>query len=262
MMTNFQDKPNIFQALNNAAINFSETFQTINKIWVNAAKAFLQYDAQIRQAIQAIPLAIDEALKNGAEKMKTDLITLGQYGWYISMNMPASVPVKIAEKLLAGEVDDVNRLMCDYFEKNWEELKEDIVEMCPSRSILLDRAFAAHQRGEYELSIPVFLAQSDGICKELAGYELFRKKGGVPATSEFVDQFTADSIMMALLEPFRSPMPISASEKERQGMQVPFNRHQILHGEVVDYGTRVNSCRAISLLAYVYSVLKMAKESK
>ena len=250
-MTESQDRLNMFLALNDSRTLF---IQAINKFREDAAKAYEQYI----QTIQAIPVEMEK----GKERLRTALITLGQHGWYISMNMPSSAPTKIAEKLLTDGVDDVNRLMCDYYEKNWEELKKDILEMCPSRSFLIDRAFAAHQRGEYELSIPVFLAQSDGICKELAGYELFKKKGGIPATSEFVDQLTSDSIMMAFLEPFRSPMPVSASEKERQGMQVPFNRHQILHGEVVDYGTRVNSCRAISLLAYVCSVLKMAKESK
>ena len=33
------------------------------------------------------------------------------------------------------------------------------------------------------------------------------------------------------------------------------NRHQVLHGEVVDYGTEENSLKAISLLNYCATVL-------
>ena len=33
------------------------------------------------------------------------------------------------------------------------------------------------------------------------------------------------------------------------------NRHEVLHGESVDYGTEINSLKAISLLYYIASVL-------
>lgn len=38
------------------------------------------------------------------------------------------------------------------------------------------------------------------------------------------------------------------------------NRHQVLHRESVDYGTEINSLKAISLLNYVFQVLRKDEE--
>lgn len=51
-------------------------------------------------------------------------------------------------------------------------------------------------------------------------------------------------------------MPISASQRERESVSNLLNRHAVLHGEAVDYDTRINSNRALSLLVYVAWVLQ------
>jgi len=50
-------------------------------------------------------------------------------------------------------------------------------------------------------------------------------------------------------------LPISASEHERGDAFVGLNRHQVLHGESTQYGTEMNSLKAISLLNYVAHIL-------
>jgi len=63
-------------------------------------------------------------------------------------------------------------------------------------------------------------------------------------------------LLKSLLTPLVEPMPISASADERAGLADALNRHAVLHGESVDYSSRLNSCRAISLLVYVSWVLR------
>jgi hypothetical protein len=36
-----------------------------------------------------------------------------------------------------------------------------------------------------------------------------------------------------------------------QQNRISFTRHSVLHGEVNDYGTKINSLKAISLLTYI-----------
>ncbi len=36
-----------------------------------------------------------------------------------------------------------------------------------------------------------------------------------------------------------------------QENRLPFTRHSVLHGETSDYGTKINSLKAISLLTYI-----------
>jgi hypothetical protein len=117
-------------------------------------------------------------------------------------------------------------------------------------------AFNAHRREEYVLSIPIFLAQTDGICKEMAGYYLFIKSLHRPSTAKYVDQMIGDTFEAALLSPLTVTLPISASEKERQVGNEALKRHTVLHGESLDYGTKVNSLKAVSLINYVANSFK------
>ncbi len=71
----------------------------------------------------------------------------------------------------------------------------------------------------------------------------------------------AGTLEAAFLSPFAETLPISASEDERDDRFSGLNRHMILHGESLDYGTRINSLKAISYINYVTQVLKMDDEN-
>ncbi len=59
-------------------------------------------------------------------------------------------------------------------------LQAELCESSPTRAHLLKAAFSAHRRGEFALSVPVFLAQADGICSELIGVSLYTRRDGKP----------------------------------------------------------------------------------
>ena len=102
----------------------------------------------------------------------------------------------------------------------------------------------AHREKRYALSIPVLLAQADGICQELQGEQLYKRnrKGEIALkakiASKNVDEFTA--LML----------PLVAGPRERLRFGNQLNRHSILHGESTTYDTFENSCRAISFVSY------------
>ena len=103
-------------------------------------------------------IIIKEAIDNIPEIAKKTLTILGEHGWYISMEMPISVPHELSVKILSGEKNEVNELMCDFYEYHLNDIQQYINEAYPHRSKLLDSAFNAHRKGEYELSIPIFLS--------------------------------------------------------------------------------------------------------
>lgn len=86
---------------------------------------------------------------------------------------------------------------------------------------------------------------------------LFTKKD---KTATYVETITSNAFRSALLFPLSHSLPISASEHERGEIFNELNRHQLLHGEVVDYGTEINSLKSISLLNYVTQVLRLDDE--
>lgn len=144
-----------------------------------------------------------------------------------------------------------------YFESRVGEIEESISKRFPSREKLIRAAFKAHRRQEYELSIPVFLAQTDGICKEVVKQYLFTKQNKKPRTAIYVEQIAADTYRAALSSPLAKTLPIGASEHERAEEFNELNRHMVLHGESLDYGNKVNSLKAISLVNYVAHVLTL-----
>jgi hypothetical protein len=124
----------------------------------------------------------------------------------------------------------------------------------PLRADIICDAFNAHKRGEYSLSVPVFLIQAEGICMDITKYPLYKKRNKIPFIAEYVQKIPEPASIF--LYPFTQLLPTTVSEKDRGLNFKGLNRHQVLHGESVDYGTEKNSYKAISLLTYIANILK------
>ena len=85
------------------------------------------------------------------------------------------------------------------------------------------------------------------------------KRNRKPRTAIYVEQIAADTYRATLLSPLAQTLPIGASEHERPEDFNELNRHMVLHGESLDYGTKINSLKAISLINYVAHVLTLEK---
>jgi hypothetical protein len=195
-----------------------------------------------------------EVIRRLPERMRHALITLGQHGWYLDLDMPLPDIWELEKILLEGKHEKAEQALVFYFTNRLASIEETLCERFPHRRNILASAFKAHSTGEYNLSVPVFLAQADGICQEMIGTKLYSKRE-IPARAKTIEALGSSSYRAAFLYPLAMSMPISASEHERDETFAALNRHQVLHGESVDYGTEANSLRAISLLNYVAQVL-------
>jgi hypothetical protein len=205
---------------------------------------------QLQRSFRELPPRTQEAL-----------LLLGAHGWYLDLEMPLPGLWELKKALSEGNVEEAQEALVEYFEGRLEEIEKSITERFPHRAHLIRAAFNAHRRQEYELSIPVLLAQTDGICKEVVNQYLFIKQNKKPSTAIYVDQIAADTYRAALLSPLAQTLPISASERERPAGFDALNRHTVLHGESLDYGSKTNSLKAISLVNYVAHVLEVEKEN-
>lgn len=66
----------------------------------------------------------------------------------------------------------------------------------------------------------------------------------------------------ALLTPFAETSAINMSERRRSAGCSQLNRHAVMHGKSVDYGTPLNGAKSIALLWFVVSVLELATTPK
>ncbi|MBI5476569.1 MAG: hypothetical protein HY964_07505 [Ignavibacteriales bacterium] len=204
--------------------------------------------------------SLDSTSDQEGKLTKGSLIILAQNGWYISLSMKPSSTFEHVARIVTGNIEEVDRLMCRWYKKRLLKIRDEIINISPSRSVIIRKAFIAHKKRYYELSIPVLFAQADGICQELTGYQLFKfdKSSRKPLTAKFIEKLKPDSFGITLLEPLRVSLPIANNTKFLL-QPLPLNRHAVLHGIDVSYANETNSYKAISLLAYVSSVLSLIR---
>ncbi|MDV5036579.1 hypothetical protein [Vibrio diabolicus] len=241
--------------------SLQKTFEAI-KILNYQSPDLSPYTKQIQQyqkSLSGIITPAFEELQRSFDvlppKIQEALLLMAQHGWYLDFNMSLPSLWEIKTAILSGEIDDVEKAFVNYFESQLNEIENSFNSQFPNRAHIVTSALKAHRRGEYFLSIPVLLAQTDGICKEVVDQYLFMKKDKKPQTAIYVEQIAADTYKAALLSPLASSTPIGASQYEREDGFNLLNRHMVLHGESLDYGSKVNSLKAISLINYVSQAL-------
>jgi hypothetical protein len=233
----------MLDAVNPPSYNLPDLFPAIDQIrrfqqsFINViGPAF----AELQRSFEELPPKIRQAL-----------MLLASHGWYLDADMPLEELWDLREALLAGEISVAEDVLVEYFDNQIKIIESEIVKQFPHRAHIISSAFRAHADEEYCLSIPVFLSQTDGICKERVGQYLFVKQNKKPQTAIYVERLAADTYEAALLSPLATTTPISASEGERNANVDFLNRHTVLHGESLSYGTKINSLKAVSLINYV-----------
>lgn len=227
----------------------------------NIEASLLPIGEQIKALQDSIAPAFEafaRAIEQLPEKTRYALMILAENGWYLDPNMSIPMLTEAAKLFTSGKKEEAHDLFCDYFEGRITAIDDAFNQYLPARGRLLSFAFKAHENEQYALSVPLFLAQADGICADITGVQLYSKdrRSGVPLLASVLLTSDVSPLTISILTPIIEPMPIIAGKNERAKLDNFLNRHTVLHGESTDYDNRLNSCRAISLLVYVEWVLR------
>lgn len=221
------------------------------------------------ESLRSFAMQLSESLKEWITQfqeshrlLKHPISILSQHGWYLSPFMTREESIEIANLLSTDHQVEADKKMMLFFKEHERKIEKSICTQFPDREKLIRLAFKAHRRREYELSIPVMIAQADGMCKQLIGTQLFAKNDGVPSTSRFAEQFASDAFLSSILEPLRQTNIVSANTRDLPSLVGVLNRHGILHGTILDYASQMNSYKAISLLQYVVYFVRDAAKGK
>jgi hypothetical protein len=245
---------------------FTTSHLILDNITAEIANAFSQVDwdqllTQIAPKITLPPIDLSGLFPELPETVNL----LAKGGWYPIGNMTIGTMKVCAEYIANGNYQDADAKMIEVFEEEYQNIKTQILAEVPERSDVLLNAFRAHERDEFMLSVPVFLIQTDGICFDAAKVQLYSKQNKKPKIASVLSNVPSGAITAAMLSPLASNIPLTADPTERNQADYPrgaLNRHQVLHGEVTDYGTKSNSFKTISLLSYVCEVRESLKKSK
>jgi len=226
------------------------------KEFAMSTKPLIDFQKQLQAIISPVFEQFKKSFSELPPQTQEALLTLGNHGWFLDPEMGVRWLMILKKALSNGDIDDAENALIEFFCNRLDIIESLIVAKFPRREKIIKAAFVAHRREEYELSIPVLLAQTDGICKEVIGQHFFiRGKNKKPQTAIYVEQITNGTMQAILLQPLAQVLPINKSEKERDENFSELNRHMVLHGESLDYGTKVKALKAISLINYVTHML-------
>jgi len=249
----------------------TEAFRKALLPQIEAAKALQQFSIprfevptiDFKSILGDLSPAIESLQRHFRElppRTKRALLTLAKHGWYLDPDWVPSDIWELEQALEAGDAEQAEKLLVEYYEKRLNEIETSALEAFPERARILSIAFEVHRAGHYAASIPLFLAQVDGICKDVTDGYLFQKHSGKPQTAKYVERIAADRYPAALLSPLSIVLPLGESEAKRAHDFSGLSRHMVLHGENHDYDTSVNGYKVVSLIRYLSYVLTLDDE--
>ncbi|MEJ5994970.1 hypothetical protein WG904_11130 [Pedobacter sp. Du54] len=188
-------------------------------------------------------------------------LLLQHYGWHVRLDIAFGDLVPFMHK---GD-HEVDRYMINGLNSSIKEISELAVLRFPERAKMINLAFTAHNRNEYELSVPAFLILSEGIFREMSNADIFGKSARAKARkNEFIEKLKKDNEIISLLpytiEAVIDGDIIGLNFSKQDYLKFPnvLHRNLIIHGESKDYGTRTNSFKAISQFEFVIRFVYMA----
>ena len=225
-----------------------------------ATRAAVERDRQLQEltrAANADRRYVADLLTNLSKFVERESVQkLMQHGWFPDLDLTAPQIEQLAEAF-DDHPEQANEFLCQRFRDRLEDTEAKVKTAFPKRAEILRQAFHAHRQGHYYLSVTAFLPQVDGFFYDRWSKSLFMGRHWEDIESETgqMQNELAREMVRVLLD---NDWPLIMNWKQRQ--QEPdgwshLNRHQVLHGEVVDYGTEENSLKAISLLNYCATVL-------
>ncbi|MGJ0184542.1 hypothetical protein [Corynebacterium glyciniphilum] len=125
--------------------------------------------------------------------------------------------------------------------RRWSNSHYPFKQVLWDRVALIEKAIEHHLAGAYEASIPIILAQIDGMSRDLTGQSFFSKANAEP----YLDDATLSGMEKNLPVVRR----VFSEDVKKSGSFGLVSRHGVLHGRDLGYATRVNSTKTIVLVA-------------
>lgn len=165
-----------------------------------------------------------------------------KYGWYIPRFIKMKIAFHILELFEEEKTEEANKILIKYFKQNLKEIQADLIRLHPDRTNIINEAFLAHKKRLYFSSTILFLSQADGICDSIIFTESKLKKLKNKKESHHIVNVLLESNS---LTSYYNPIT------KNSNFFSDLNRHGVVHGVSNDYGTELNSLKALSLLSCV-----------
>jgi hypothetical protein len=235
-----------------------EQFRTMLEAIATGMQAFSQRAQEIAAIVGPILVQVAENVHKLPDRTIKLQRKLAERGWYALPEMPVPDLFALENDFAANKGDVVDNKMSQMVESEIDKVEGQLVADFPTRARIFKEAFEAHRDGRYASAIALLLTQADGICSEIFGVVFFSTKRGTddPRTRHAVESLQLEVFEEMILEPLKTRGGVSARDTELSQFPDSLHRHQILHGKDSNYGTKLNSLKAISLVGYLGGLAK------
>lgn len=196
---------------------------------------------------------------------------LGSRGWLISMNLTKSIQIRefydLAEEKQSSRL--IKKLIAAA-PQNIPFVIKQTTQLFPERKAILDEILKSYKSKAYYSVVNLCYSQADGMCSDTWGFSFFSKdkkkdfqlKLHLKLSDANLDDFDFScASQLSMLDnemTAHSGNNIFADETKRIST---FNRHHVMHGQSLEYGTKVNAIRAIYLLDFVTYYVDLHRQS-
>ena len=222
--------------------------------------------SQVKALAQAIPpdtvgfiQSLLSAFTASPEELLARWKAIAELGWFPHPSI--LVGSELITDAISKDSGAVERLLINIFRDELTSIESELIDLYPKRQHLLRQGFEAHRQQQYGLSILMFLAQADGIANDKLSKSVFmkRQREEIPGSDEIPEQPAAIPSAFRLL--FKEDtLPIWVSENNRSSTFCGFNRHQVMHGESINYDSEENSLKAVSFLCWLACALYLMEQ--
>lgn len=196
-----------------------------------------------------------KALKNMEDDPDSINAHLWRNGWCLSGRMTPGQVLALQKAFREENFKEIDSFIVNFARRHATEIISDACDTFPDRKAILEDVLTAHNTKMYTLSIPVLLAQTDGMCRSEFKALRFGKKKARDELFKTIKQLPPMAFSRILLLPLCSKGPV---EKGGNFDNIPdgLDRHFVLHGVSTNYNTEINSLKCIMLLDCVVSAAK------
>lgn len=170
---------------------------------------------------------------------------LGPRGWTTFEDMDAAVVREAVRLAEAGDPEGAEDVLVRHFDA--QTLREGVERLCGELSVfgvreaLLLAAIEDHREGRYHASVPVTLAQIDGIASDLTNTKFFAKNPNRLVLSDTIVGHRSGLATLAGI------MSLQRGQTSALEIDVPY-RHGIMHGKDLGYANEKVSVKALTAL--------------
>lgn len=218
---------------------------------------------QFTAPLEAFWARWEDRLRELAPEKRRVVAYLAERGWHQNFTMPWW-DEELLRLVDARDAAGVDAYIADMVEESLDELVANVTAEFPARTGTVSQARRAHADGLFDLSVLAALSLADGVTQEVLGVPAFGKeRSGRPRTASFADERIRRAGAGAIVDwllidlgPLQVGSTLLISTTDRDARRAldptfgPLNRHGVLHGLDVGFGTRENSLRAFAALGY------------